>query len=93
VLFNPGQVNPLHEVPDGDNSLGRDRAAVDRRHVALDFALDVCGRALAPCGNRAKLMCDPLPFDVPARVPAFPIADVPTISNTNDLPVLFPVSH
>ena len=93
MLFSPRQVNAVYEIPDGNDSLGRDHATVDRCHMALGFGHDIRGRTPPPRHYRAKLMRDPLALDVSAGVPALPIAHIPAVPNTDDLPVLLSASH
>jgi hypothetical protein len=93
VLLNPRQVNALHEIADGDDSLGRDGAAVDGGHVPPGFSLDVCGWPLPPGVYWAELMTYPLPFHIPGDVAPLPVSDIPAVPDSDDLSILLTVTH
>jgi hypothetical protein len=60
--------------------------------VPLGFGLDVRRRTFPACRDLADGMGDSFAFDAPACISTFPIADVPAISNADDLSLLFFVS-
>lgn len=93
MFLSPRQVHPFYKVANGDDSLGGHCAAIDGCHVSLGFGLDVCGWTFPACRDLADCMGNPLPLDDPADISAFPIPNVPAISNANDLSLLFAVLH
>jgi hypothetical protein len=59
---------------------------------SASVTMSVGGR-FAACGNGAELVRDSFPFDLAAHVATFPIADIPTIPDSNNLSTLSSVLH
>jgi hypothetical protein len=91
VLRNPRQVHLLDKITDRDDSIGGDCAAANGSHVPLGFGLNVCGWSFPACRDLPQLVGDSLSFDRTSNIPAFPIANVPAITDADDLSVL--LSH
>ena len=92
-MFDPRQIDALHEIGNRNDAVCWNCPAVDRCHVPLSFGHDVGRRALAACRDRAELMGDALPFDGPADIAPFPIAHIPAITDADYLPCLLASPH
>src|ERR1035437_6111210 len=93
VLLDPRKIRVLHEISNCDDSVWSYRSAVDSCNVILGFGLDVRRWIFSPGGNRAKRMGYSFSLNRSAYVSPLPISNVPAITDADDLPVLFSVSH
>src|SRR6266403_596566 len=91
ITLNPGKVDRLHEVHYRKDAFGGNLSAVDGCHVSRGFVHDVRRWPLAASGDLANKISDALSFDGPADTSAFPVTNIPAITDPNDLPFL--LSH
>jgi len=77
MLLDPGQVNALHKVTDGQHAGGIDGAVVHGSHMACRFGFDIGWRPLATRRHWTERIGHTLLFDDSAEVAALPIAHVP----------------
>ena len=93
MLLDPRQIDAVYEIREGDDSLRRNRIAINIRHVALSLGFNVGRRALASCGNRTELLSSSAPLNSAADCAPFPIAQIPAVTDAEDLPELLATPH
>jgi hypothetical protein len=59
----------------------------------LSLGFNVGRRALASCGNRTELLSSSAPLNSAADCAPFPIAQIPAVTDAEDLPVLLATPH